>query len=49
MSTSMDTIQKDFKGTLTGLAKGKREVTVKVASADLDVLATSATMILEAT
>ena len=41
------TYQKDFKGTLTGLAKGTREVTVKVANAEHDVLAASATVTLE--
>ena len=41
------TYQKDFKGTLTGLAKGNREVTVKVANAEHDVLAASATVTFE--
>ena len=36
--------QKGFKGTLKGLSEGQHEITLKVANADHDVLATSATI-----
>ena len=39
--------QKGFKGTLKGLAKGKREITVTVANADHDLLAASDTVTVE--
>ena len=39
--------QKGFEGTLQGLAKGKREITVKVANTDHDVLTASDTVIVE--
>ncbi len=40
--------QKGFKGTLKGLSKGKHEITLKVANADHDVLATSDTITVRA-
>lgn len=36
--------QKGFKGTLKGLSEGQHEITLKVANADHDVLATSDTI-----
>lgn len=39
--------QKGFKGTLTGLAVGRHEITLKVANSDHDLLATSDTIVIE--
>jgi hypothetical protein len=39
--------QKDFKGTLMALTKGRHEITLKVANSDHDVLATSDTIVVE--
>ena len=39
--------QKGFKGILEGLTPGKHEITLKVANADHDVLATSAAITVE--
>lgn len=39
--------QKGFKGVLSGLKKGQREIILKVANSDHDVLATSAMVTVE--
>lgn len=39
--------QKGFKGTLSGLAKGKHEIVLKVANSDHDVIAISARTVVE--